>query len=67
MLSNVLNFCFYLFYCTRKEKDDIRRKINSKKSHTSEEGGGTLQNFCLVFIDELEKLLFLKKTIEVGQ
>ena len=28
--------------------------------------GGTPQNFCLAFIDELEKQLFIKKTIEVG-
>ena len=26
---------------------------NNKKSHTCEEGGGTPQNFLLVFIDEL--------------
>ena len=31
-LSNELNFRFYLFYCNRKEKDNIRRKINSKKN-----------------------------------
>ena len=29
-LSNVLNFCSFVFYCNRKEKD-VRRKINSKK------------------------------------
>ena len=28
-LSNVLNFCFYLFYCNHKQKDHIWRKINS--------------------------------------
>ena len=29
---------------------------------------GTSQNFCLQFIDELEKKkLFIKKTVEVGQ
>ena len=38
-----------------------------KKSNTCEEGGGTPQNFCLTFIDELEKQLFIKKTVEVGK
>ena len=28
---------------------------------------GTPQTFCLAFIDELEKQLFIKKTVEVGQ
>ena len=28
---------------------------------------GTPQNFCLAFIDELEKNYLLKKTAEVGQ
>ena len=28
---------------------------------------GKPQNFCLTFIDELEKKLFIKKTVEVGQ
>ena len=27
----------------------------------------TPQTFCLTFIDELEKQLFIKKTVEVGQ
>ena len=31
MLLNVLIFHFYLFYCNQKEKDHIRRKINSNK------------------------------------
>ena len=31
--------------------------IVNKKSHTCEEGGGTPQNVCLAFIDELEKQL----------
>ena len=38
---------------------------NKKKSHTCEEG--TPQNFFLVFIDELEKQIIIKKTVEVGQ
>ena len=29
-LSNVLNFCFYQFYCNRKEKDHIKRKKKVK-------------------------------------
>ena len=28
---------------------------------------GTPQNFCLAIIDELEKQLFIKKTVEVDQ
>ena len=28
---------------------------------------GTLQNFCLAFIDEVEKQLFIKKNVEVSQ
>ena len=32
-LSNILNFCFYLFYCNRKEKDHIRKRINSKNKN----------------------------------
>ena len=36
-----------------------------KKSHTSE--GGVQLNFFLTFIDELEKQLFIKKTVEVDQ
>ena len=28
---------------------------------------GSSQNFCLAFIDESEKQLFIKKTVEVGQ
>ena len=28
---------------------------------------GTPQNFILAFIDELEKPLFIEKTVEVGQ
>ena len=36
MLSNVPNFCFYLFCCNQKEKDHIRRKINSKNKNMHE-------------------------------
>ena len=32
-LSNVLNFHFYLFYCNRKEKYHITRKINRKNKN----------------------------------
>ena len=28
---------------------------------------GTTENFCLAFIDETEKQLFIKKTVAVGQ
>ena len=28
---------------------------------------GALQNFLLAFIDELEKQIIIKKTVEVGQ
>ena len=30
-MSSALNFCFYVFFCNLKEKDHIRRNINSKK------------------------------------
>ena len=30
-MSGALNFCFYVFFCNLKEKDHIRRNINSKK------------------------------------
>ena len=29
--STMSSFVFYLFYCNLKEKDHIRRKVNSKK------------------------------------
>ena len=32
-MSNALNFVFYLFYYNVKEKDHIKRKINSKKKN----------------------------------
>ena len=32
-MSSTLNFCFYLFCCSLKEKDSIRGKINSKKKN----------------------------------
>ena len=35
-----------------------------KKSRTCEEGGGTPQNFFLEFIDEFEKQIFIRKTVE---
>ena len=38
-------FYFYLFYCNRKEKDHIKRKINSKKKYCFNE----IQNqFCML-------------------
>ena len=46
----------------------LLKKSLTEKSHTFEGGGThTPQDFCLVFIDELEKQLFTKKTVEVGQ
>ena len=30
IMSNALNFCFYLCYCNLKEKDHTRRIINKK-------------------------------------
>ena len=38
-----------------------------KKSHTCREGGGMSQNFCLRFIDKLEKPPFVQKTFKVDQ
>ena len=43
-----------------------QKKMNIK-SHTCKEGGNIPRDFCLAFIDELEKQLFIKKTAEVGQ
>ena len=46
----------------------ITRENILKKSHTCEEGGaGTPQNFFSAFIDELEKQMIIKRTVEVGQ
>ena len=39
----------------------------SSKNHTHVKKVGTPQNFCLAFIYKLEKQLFIKKTVEVGQ
>ena len=30
-ISSALNFCFYVFYCYLKEKDYVKRNIDSKK------------------------------------
>ena len=32
-ISKALNFCFYISYCNLKEKERIKRNINSKKKH----------------------------------
>ena len=37
-----------------------------KKEEEKVEENHTPQNFCLAFIDELEKQLFIKNTVEVG-
>ena len=38
-------------------EDSLELKKKIKKSHTCEECGGTPQNFCMSFIDELENQL----------
>ena len=45
----------------------MRVFLSNRNSHTCEEGGGTSQNFFLAFTGELEKQVFIKKTVEVGQ
>ena len=42
-MSNGLNFCFYVFYCNLKEKDHIRRIINSIRNKYSNEKSVLLQ------------------------
>ena len=49
-----------------------RNQVESREWGVSRESReskrwGTPQNFCLAFTDELEKQLFTKKTVEVGQ
>ena len=49
-----------------------RNQVESREWGVSRESResrkcSTPQNFCLAFIDELEKQLFTKKTVEVGQ
>ena len=55
-------------------KENTKKKLSSLskykyiKNHTNFIwGGGTPQNLYLAFIDELEKQLFIYKTVEVGQ
>ena len=46
-------------------KNVSRILIVFKKSHKCEEGGcAPPQSFCLAFIDELEKQLFIKKLLK---
>ena len=59
-----MNKNIYFVMVTRTWNESIE---NIQKSGTWEEGGGTPQNFCLAFIDELEKQIIIKKTVEVGQ
>ena len=40
------------------------KKLNLRKSHKYEEGQGIPQNFCLVFINGINKQLFIKETVE---
>ena len=32
-IQHLPHFCFYLFYCHRKEKDHIRRNMNSESKN----------------------------------
>ena len=57
---------FLPFYHTNNRKNQNFEK-NVKKSHTREEDGAHLKNFFFAFIDELEKQIIIKKTVEVGQ
>ena len=41
--------------------------VCSQKNHTHVKRWGTPQNFCLGFTDGLEKQLFIKQTVKVGQ
>ena len=50
----------------KKCKNNKNAKQNSRKKHKCEEGETHLR-ICLTFIDELEKQLFIKKAVEVGQ
>ena len=50
--------------------EDIRKKLVniSKKTHTHvKKVRAHLKNFFLAFIDELEKQIIVKRTVEVGQ
>ena len=60
----------YNYKCQNKqyslESIENRKSIEyTKKSHTCKEGGGTSQDFCLGFIDELEKQIFIKKLLKL--
>ena len=48
----------------RNEKTTLKKY---KKLNTPEEGGAQLWIFILGFTDELEKQIFIEKTVEVGQ
>ena len=45
----------------------LKANIELEKSHTCEEGGAHLKISLLTFIDELERQIIIKKTVEVGQ
>ena len=57
----------------KQEENKSREKTNEKMEVTKKKirhmwwRWGTPQNFCLAFIDEPQKKLFIKKTVEVGQ
>ena len=46
---------------------DVRNLFRLKKITHMWRRWGTPQNFFLAFIDELEKQIIIKKTVEVGQ
>ena len=47
--------------------NQLKCGITYKKSHTCKEGGAHFKISVFTFIDELEKQLFIKKTVEVDQ
>ena len=51
---------------TRNFDKNKIQKIETK-NHTHMKKVDTPQNLCFAFIDELEKRLVIKKTVEVGQ
>ena len=58
---------WYVFFFYQNIHHNLQtKKYIKQKSHRGEEGGAHL-NFFLVFIDELEKQIIIKRTVEVGQ
>ena len=48
-------------------KNNVYKSYQNSKNHTHVKKGGASQNFFLAFVDELDKKLFIKKTVKVGQ